>query len=128
INLNNNPDFLRLWWKENAAVWPLLAKAARDLLLCSASEVDVKRLFSGCRDTFAIRRHALKAETVRVLTLLQSAYTSEDDRDHELIQSAMALNIVEQRNSIIWRLDTINGRLEGRLSICYSIVHTNHVL
>ena len=110
-------------------MWPLLTKAARDLLPCSASEVNVERLFSGCRDTFTIRRHALKAETVRVLTLLRSAYTLEDNRDHELIKLAMALNIVKQRNSIIWRLDTINGRLEeGRLSIRYSIVHTNHVL
>ena len=61
--------------------------------------------------------------------LLQSAYTLEDNRDHKLIKSAMALNIVKQRNSIIQRLDTINGRLEeGRLSIRYSIVHANHVL
>src|SRR6266536_4412773 len=96
MNLNNNPDFLRLWWKENAVQWPLLAKAVRDLLPCSASEVDVERLFSGYRDTFVIRQHALKVETVRVLTLLQSAYISEDSRDHELIKSVMALNIVEQ--------------------------------
>jgi len=108
--------------------WPLLAKAARDLLPCSVSEVDVERLFSGCRDTFTIRRHALKAETVRVLMLLRSAYTLEDNRDHELIKSAMALDIVEQWNSIIWRLDTINSRLEGRLSIRYSIGYTNYVL
>src|SRR6266536_5345766 len=48
--INNGPEFVRLWWKEHAAKWPLLAKAARDLLPCSASEVDVERLFSDCRD------------------------------------------------------------------------------
>jgi hypothetical protein len=54
-NINNNPNFLQLWWKEHTAQWPLLAKAARDLLPCSALEVDVERLFSGCRDKFGIR-------------------------------------------------------------------------
>jgi hypothetical protein len=61
--------------------------------------------------------------------LLRSAYTLEDNRDHELIKSAMALDIVEQRNSIIWRLDTINGKLEeGRLSIRCSTIHANCLL
>ncbi len=128
MNLNNNPDFLRLQWKENAVQWPLLVKAVCDLLSCSALEVDVKRLFSSCRDTFVIRRYALKVETVRVLTLLQSAYILEDNRDHKLIKSAMALNIVKQQNSIIQRLDTINSRLEeGRFSIRYFIGYANHL-
>jgi hypothetical protein len=35
-------------------------------------KVDVERLFSGCRDEYGLRRHALKAGTVRVLTLLRS--------------------------------------------------------
>ncbi|KAH8589123.1 ribonuclease H-like domain-containing protein, partial [Bisporella sp. PMI_857] len=44
--VNNDPDFLRKWWKEQWSQWPQLAEAARDLLPCSASEVDVERLFS----------------------------------------------------------------------------------
>jgi hypothetical protein len=95
----------------------LLAIAARHLLPCSASEVDVERLFSGCRDEYGIRRHALKASTVRVLTLLQSAYQSEDERDAELIKDAMASDIVDiMRNSVLWRPDRIDSLVAGKLS------------
>jgi len=106
-----SPDFVRMWWKEHASQWPELAVAARDLLPVSASEVDVERLFSGCRDEIGIRRHSLKAETVRVLTLLRSAYASEDEVDKALIKAAMKLDIVFQRNSILWRPDNIEGHL-----------------
>jgi hypothetical protein len=61
---NNDPDFVRQWWKEHAYEWPLLARAARDILPCSASEVDVERLFSSCKDEIGVRRQALKAETI----------------------------------------------------------------
>jgi hypothetical protein len=108
---NNDPDFVRQWWKEHAYEWPLLARAARDLLPCSASEVDVERLFSSCKDEIGVRRHALKAETVRVLTLLRSAYTSEDKADNKLLSEAMKLNVWAYRNSILWRPDEINERL-----------------
>ncbi|KAM4067081.1 hypothetical protein HRG_012198 [Hirsutella rhossiliensis] len=62
-SIAKSPDFLLKWWKEHKVEWPLLAAAARDLLSVSGSEVDVERLFSGCRDEFGIRRHALKADT-----------------------------------------------------------------
>jgi hypothetical protein len=94
-------DFVRMWRKEHALQWPQLAVAARDLLPVSASEVDVERLFSGCRDEIGIRRHSLKAETVRVLTLLRSAYASEDEVDKALLKAAMKLDIVFQRNLIL---------------------------
>ncbi|EXU94708.1 hAT family dimerization domain protein [Metarhizium robertsii] len=74
VSIAKSADFLRKWWKEHKDEWPLLAAVARDLLSVSGSEVDVERLFSGCRDEFGIRRHASKAATVRVLTLLRSAY------------------------------------------------------
>ncbi|KAM4058390.1 hypothetical protein HRG_014684 [Hirsutella rhossiliensis] len=48
-SIAKSPDFLRKWWKEHKDEWPLLAAAARDLLSISGSEVDVERLFSGCR-------------------------------------------------------------------------------
>ena len=82
---SKDPDFLRKWWKEHHREWPQLARAIQDLLPCSASEVDVERLFSGCKDEIGIRRHALKAETVRVLTLLRSSYTSQDKEDNALL-------------------------------------------
>jgi hypothetical protein len=110
--INNGPNFVRLWWKEHASEWPLLAQAARDLMPCSASEVDVERLFSGCRDEIGIRRHSLKPDTIRVLTLLRSAYCSEDQIDRALIKEAMTLDIDTLGNSILWRPDEINERLD----------------
>ena len=109
---SKDPDFLRKWWKEHHREWPQLARAIQDLLPCSASEVDVERLFSGCKDEIGIRRHALKAETVRVLTLLRSSYTSQDKEDNALLQEAMKLNVWEFRNSILWRPDNIPERLD----------------
>ena len=50
----DSPDFVQNWWKEHALQQPHLAKAACDILPCSASEVDVERLFSGCRDKLGI--------------------------------------------------------------------------
>jgi hypothetical protein len=95
-----------------------LAKAARVLLAVSASEVDVERLFSGCRDEFGIRRHSLKADTVRVLTLLRSSYTSEDAVDRALIDEAMQLDILAFRHSILWRPDEYNRHIEeGKILI-----------
>ena len=93
-SISKSPDFLRKRWKEHKDEWPLLAVAVRDLLSVSGSEVDVDRLFSGCSDEFGIRRHALKADTVRVLTLLRSAYTQEDKIDQKLIKAAMDYDIL----------------------------------
>jgi hypothetical protein len=114
---NNSETFLVSWWKANALEWPLLAVAARHLLPCCGSEVDVERLFSGCRDEYGIRRHALKAGTVRVLTLLRSQYQSEDEVDAELIKEAMESDIVDGiRNSVLWRPDRFDGQIAGKLS------------
>jgi hypothetical protein len=124
------PDYLRTWWKNNASEWPLLAEASRVLLSTSASEVDVERLFSGCRDEFGIRRHSLKAETIRVLTLLRSAYTSEDEVDKQLIKDALELDILPFRNSILWRPDLFDGHIDelGKLAnILLFIIPANTV-
>lgn len=40
-----------------------------------------------------------------VLTLLRSAYTSEDKADNAILQSAMTLNVWLDRNSILWKPD-----------------------
>ena len=97
--------------------------AARDLLAISASEVDVERLFSGCRDEVGIRRHSLKSDTIRVLTLLRSAYTTEDDVDKALIKAAMELDIVLHNNSILWRPDQIEGHLADGESLILITIH-----
>lgn len=123
---NQDRDFLRKWWKENAHSWPALAKAARALLPCSASEVDVERLFSGCRDEYGLRRHALKADTVRVMTLLRSQYTSEDSVDRALIDDAMQLDVGEEmRFSVLWRPDRIDSIIQGIHSLFYVLLKSH---
>jgi hypothetical protein len=112
VGWNDDPEYCRKWWKENWRDWKLLAPAARALLACSASEVDVERLFSGCKDEIGIRRHSLKADTVRVLTLLRSIYSSEDKANTKLLQEAMKLDVWQWKNSILWRPDEINERIE----------------
>jgi hypothetical protein len=72
------------------------------------------RLSSGCRDEFGIRRHSLKAKTVRVLVLLRSSYTAEDAVDKALIAEAMSLDILPFRNSILWKPDDIDGHIVDR--------------
>lgn len=96
------------------------------MLPCCSSEVDVERLFSGCRDEYGIRRHSLKASTVLVLTLLRSQYQSEDEIDTKLVASAMELDIVStMRNSILWRPDRFDGRVEGENFFAYCLLAYN---
>jgi hypothetical protein len=119
-------DFVLKWWRENHKQWPAMAAAARDLLACSASEVDVERLFSGCRDEYGLRRHSLKAETVRVMTLLRSAYEAQDQRDSDLIKYAMEQDVLINRNSILWRpADRIDGHTVGKYIIVLSLLDAN---
>lgn len=117
MSIIKSPDFLRKWWKEHKNKWLLLAGAARDLLSVSGSEVDVERLFSSYRDKFGIHRHALKAATVRVLTLLRSAYTQEGKMDQKLVQAAIEYNILPFANIILWRPDHIVGKLVDGMNV-----------
>jgi len=47
-----------------------MAAAARDYLPIPASEVAVERLFNMGRDVLGIRRHSMKADTMRMLMLM----------------------------------------------------------
>jgi hypothetical protein len=78
----------------------LLSPLGTSYLAVVRTEVDVERLFSGCRDEYGIRRHALKAGTVRVLTLSRSQYQSEDKVDAELIKEAMESDIVDGMRTV----------------------------
>jgi hypothetical protein len=117
LDTYKDPDFLLNWWRDHQREWPALALAARYLLACSASEVDVERLFSTCRDEYGLRRHALKTDTVRVLTLLRSAYQSEDDIDARLVAKAMSMDLDLNNGgySVLFRPDDrIDGNVEGK--------------
>jgi hypothetical protein len=109
---NDDEDYVRQWWKAHQSEYPILSQAARDILPCSASEVDVERLFSSCRDVIGIRRHGLKAETVRVLMLLKSCYTTDEKQWKDIINN---VNLADGRNSILWKpallddLDDVEG-------------------
>jgi hypothetical protein len=83
-------------------------------LACSSSEVDVERLFSGCRDEYGIRRHALKAETVRVMTLLRSAFFHEDNVDTEQIKEAYLLLLSNLQHYVLFRPDQIDDYVEDK--------------
>jgi hypothetical protein len=48
-----------------------MAAAVRDFLVILASEVAVKRLFSTVRDLLGVRRHGIKADTMRILMLMK---------------------------------------------------------
>lgn len=71
---NYRPDWVLDWWKANQFQYPLMAEAGRDLLAVPGSEVDVERLFSGRRDALGTRRHPLKGEAMRILTLLKAYF------------------------------------------------------
>jgi hypothetical protein len=71
---NYDPDWVLKWWKANAFQYPLMALAARDLLVVPGLEVDVERLFCGGRDLLGICRSCLKGETMRILTLLKAYF------------------------------------------------------
>ena len=95
----------------------------------AASEVDVKRLFSGCRDKYRIRRHSLKADTVRVITLLRSAYTTEDTEHKDRIEIAIKLELKSLRFSILWRPDEIHRHLaDGKLFTLDLRMYTDYFL
>jgi hypothetical protein len=74
---DGDPDWVLKWWRANAFDFPLMARAARDYLAVPSSEVGVERIFSGARDVLGLRRHAMNAETMRWLMLLNGQYDRE---------------------------------------------------
>lgn len=117
---DKDPNFVLNWWRDHQQEWPALAYAARVLLCCSASEVDVERLFNTVRDEYGLRRHALKIGTVRTLTLLRSAYQSEDNIDAKLIVKALGRDLDltiggGYQHGLLFRPeDRIEGRVAGK--------------
>ena len=106
---SDDKDYVRLWWKAHQIEYPILSQAARDILPCSASEVDVERLFSGCRDVIGIRRHSLKAETVRILMLLKSCYTTDEKQWKDIINN---ISLEGGKNSILWKLELLDNLVD----------------
>ncbi|KAJ5082681.1 hypothetical protein N7532_011724 [Penicillium argentinense] len=69
-----DPNWLCDWWRVHKHDYPRMAAAARDYLAIPASEVSVERLFNAGRDVLGVRRYSMKAETMRVLMLLNDVY------------------------------------------------------
>lgn len=65
-----DPNWLCNWWRVHKDELPQMAAAARDFLPIPASEVAVERLFNKGRDLPGIRRHSMKADTMRMLMLM----------------------------------------------------------
>jgi hypothetical protein len=51
-----------------------MAAAARDFLAIPASEVAVERLFNVARDLIGVRRYSMKADTMRMLMLMNDSH------------------------------------------------------
>lgn len=59
------------WWASRTSQFPHLSALARDIFSIPGSAVAVERIFSGGRDTIALRRASLKSETIQVLMLVK---------------------------------------------------------
>ncbi|KJA22731.1 hypothetical protein HYPSUDRAFT_138928, partial [Hypholoma sublateritium FD-334 SS-4] len=59
------------WWYAQRERFPNLYKLARNVLAIPGSAVAVERLFSGGRDTIALRRASLHPDTIRILMILK---------------------------------------------------------
>ncbi|PPR01987.1 hypothetical protein CVT24_011114 [Panaeolus cyanescens] len=64
-----------IWWKDNAAAFPILAKMARDFLAIPATSTPVERVFSKSRHICSDLRSSLKAETISMALLSLQPYT-----------------------------------------------------
>jgi hypothetical protein len=71
--VTDDQNWLFDWWKAHKTEYPRMAAAARDYLAIPASEVSYERLFSTGRDMIGLRRHSLKASTMRQLALLRNS-------------------------------------------------------
>jgi len=71
--VTDDKNWLFDWWKAHKTEYPRMAAAARDYLAIPASEVSCERLFSTGRDMIGLRRHSLKASTMRQLALLRNS-------------------------------------------------------
>jgi hypothetical protein len=61
-----------LWWASHRDQYPNLYRLARDVLCIPGSAVAVERVFSGGRDTIALRRASLKPDTIRTLMVVKA--------------------------------------------------------
>ncbi|KAL0477066.1 hypothetical protein AKO1_006339 [Acrasis kona] len=62
------------WWKDNAAVMPVMSKVARRYLAIPAASVSAERMFNAGRDIMDIRRQLMCATTFCWLMLFQDHY------------------------------------------------------
>jgi hypothetical protein len=89
-------DWILTWWKSHATEFPLMAKAARDLLAVPGSEVDCERLFCGGKDMLGIRRLSLTGETIRWLTLLKSCFERKSNRGRAKLPTVRVIGVLCQ--------------------------------
>jgi hypothetical protein len=61
-----------LWWKSKASTWPILARAARSILVVSAASAMSENNFSDSGSTVSKKCNQLKPSTVNILMFLRS--------------------------------------------------------
>jgi hypothetical protein len=69
------------WWKANEAVFPHLARVAKDVLAIPISEVGVERVFNTSKDVIGDRRHRLSSQTVRKIMIMKDAIFQDEQDD-----------------------------------------------
>lgn len=70
--MNASDEGLLMWWKSQAAIWPILSRAARWILAASASSAKSEHNFSEVGNHISKKRTQLKPKTVNTLMILRS--------------------------------------------------------
>ncbi|KAI2509288.1 hypothetical protein MHU86_5176 [Fragilaria crotonensis] len=70
--MNASGDGLLIWWKSQAARWPILARVTRSVLAASVSSATSEHNFSEVGNHVSKKRSGLKPKTVNTLMIMRS--------------------------------------------------------
>jgi len=69
------------WWSQNEAIYPNLARVARDILAVPISQVGVERVFNIARDVLGDRRHKLSSQVIRQIMILKDSIACQQSQE-----------------------------------------------
>ena len=58
------------WWKENAAIYPILSEVARIILSCPGSQIECERIFSVCGQLISLLRSKMSIENLETVVFI----------------------------------------------------------
>lgn len=98
--MNESGDGLLMWWKSQAARWPILvARVTRSVLATSASSAKSEHNFSEVGNHVSKKRSGLKPKTVNTLMIMRSNKDLKRCAGHQTAYVAM-LPIVKIHNNL----------------------------